>query len=201
MIQSESTYHNWQPLDPEISAEDLTHHLAQAAIPTSEWGRGDAKTVEHLLSEIRNGESQISISPGGRDIRRVVRVAWVDVFHLAADGTVLNLHESRQEYNDGRVRRRNLNASLGEKMQPGEKPVDAATRALQEELGVEEPDTLYFLGESEKTQGASESYPGLPSRYATYSYVATLGAAAFKANGYIEVQPDKTNYYEWLPAS
>lgn len=200
MTRSEISQQNWQPLGSDISAETLRWHLVRADIPVSEWGQGSAKTLEHLLQEIKNGESQISISPDATRIKREVSVAWLDVLHLSANGTVLALREARQEYSDGRVRKRSLDWSLGEKMMPNENPATAAARALQEELGVAEPETLHFLG-SEKTKHTADSYPGLESHYNMHTFVATLDEAAFNPSGYIERQADKTNYYEWEPAN
>jgi len=180
--------------EQQLAIEKLATLLGESGIDTSTWGTGGAKTVAHLYKEICDGESQMSFGPEG--VTRAVRVAWLDVLFFDEQGDVYLLAEDRQEYRDGRVRRRQLSSSLGEKLKPDEDPDEAAVRALSEELGAWSYQSLHAIG-YERTTHTPDSYPGLESTYDTYSYVAVLDSASYKPEGYIEVQADKTNYYTW----
>lgn len=134
---------------------------------------------------------------GSEGITRAVRIVWLDVLYFDKQGDVYQLIEERQEYRDGRTRVRNLGTSLGEKMKPNEDPDDAAIRALAEELDVQAFTSLHTIGH-EQTTHTPDSYPGLKSNYDTYRYVAVLDDEGYNPEGYVEVQPDKTNYYSWM---
>lgn len=179
----------------ELTATKLKVLLELADIDLATWGTGSAKTVDHLLREIDSGESEVTFSPDGTAQRRV-RVAWVDVLHFDANGNVYQLYEDRQEYSDGRVRKRELGSSLGEKFLPSEEPLEAAVRALSEELGITDYASLHSIG-SKQTTHSPDSYPGLESQYDTHSFVAVIEGDAYNPDGYVEVQTDKSNYYSW----
>lgn len=183
------------PIPRGISEQAFVAVLESAGLPLQEWGQGSSKTIEHLLTEVRDGESLIYIGRSGA-IRREVSVVGVDVLHTTASGDVYLLREDRQEYKDGRVRRRQLSTSLGEKIKPDENPVNAAKRSLSEELEVVETIGLYSLG-SEERMRTTDSYPGLASNKIVHSFVAHIPAMSFVPDGYVEKQKDKTNYYSW----
>jgi hypothetical protein len=183
-----------------ISEQAFVAILESAGLPLQDWGQGSSKTVGHLLAEVRDGESLISVGRNG-EIRREVDVVGVDVLHVTAGGDVYLLREDRQVYKkeyqkDKRVRQRNLSTSLGEKIKLGEDPVDAANRSLSEELGVAETTGLYSLGFQE-TIDPTDSYPGLVSQKTLHLFVAQIPAESFVPEGYVEKQGDKTNYYLW----
>lgn len=178
-----------------ISFDELLEMLIDADIPVEAFGIGGAKTVQHLLTEVQDGESLMSIDSEGK-LFREVSVLWLDVLCMREDG-VYALREDRQEFRDGRVKRRNLSSSLGEKLKPGELPQDAVTRALAEEIGFNgEVTELYSLGHEETTR-TPDNYPGLETDYHFHKYLTVIPAQAFCPDGYIEHQSDKTNYYVW----
>lgn len=197
MAHAENSPKSIVTLDSSTTASELESHLNRADIPLVEWGQGAAKTVGHLLHEIHSGESGVSIDSERGTIERTVEVAWIDVLHLAKDGAVYALREARQEYADGRKRfRTTLLASLGEKMLQGEPPETAAFRALNEELGIPEPQSLHFRHTATELH-TPDTYPGLQSEYQNHFFVATVSEESFNPEGYVEVQTDKINYYEW----
>ena len=179
----------------ELTVTKLKALLEWADVDLAAWGSGSAKTVDHLLREIEYGESEVNFSPEGTVTRRV-RVAWVDVLHFDANGNVYQLYEDRQEYVDGRIRKRILDSSLGEKFHPSEEPVEAAIRALSEELGITDYVSLHVIG-SEQTTHSPDSYPGLESQYDTHSFVAVVDDNTYDPHGYVEEQGDKSNFYKW----
>jgi hypothetical protein len=79
--------------------EKLQTLLIQCGAPLEMWGLGKAKTVEHLLKEVEDGESVLSVSENGELVRTVSSV-WLDVFAVDRDGGRWYLREDRQVFND-----------------------------------------------------------------------------------------------------
>lgn len=184
-----------EAISREVSIEELTTILGAAGVPLELWGQGSAKTIEHLHKEIVEGESEVYRDASG-SLRRQVAVTWVDVLYISPSGETFLLKEDRQVFTDGRVRTRTLPGSLMEKRKPGEEAVDAAMRALSEEINIDDPVGLYQIP-TETKPSKTDSYPGLNSSYAVTGFVAEIPHGSYKPEGYIEVQPDKTNYYVW----
>lgn len=173
---------------------ELRDFLVKHGIPLHVWGTGKAKTFEHLLKEISEGEATIELQDDGT-IRRTANGAGIIIFYH--DGVSRwRLKEDRQVFNDGRTRTRTMTSSIGEKLRPNEEPRTAARRALKEELGIEEEIELIDLGPVIKGPVESESYPGTWSISTSYIYEATFPPHLYKPE-YVEVQADKTNYYTW----
>lgn len=172
--------------------------LQTAGVPYDTWGQGVAKTTEHLLDEVRSGETRLSWGPDG-ELVRTVSVVWVDVFGHDNQGRRWHLREDRQVFRDGRERRRQLQTSLGEKMLPDEDIIAATQRALVEELGVVGTSAVEYLG-SEQTVHTPISYPGLESRYDTHVVRIEITSDQFRADGYVEHQADKSTFFVWEPA-
>ena len=85
--------------------------------------------------------------------------------YVDLDGERLKLYEDRQEFVDGRIRRRpNMTTSLGEKLEPGEEPEFSIARALEEELGVTSY-TRFAPIESNTKSSMSPSFPGILSEH------------------------------------
>lgn len=129
---------------------------------------------------------------------RQVSTAALNVTHVK-DGERLVLIEDKQVFTDGRERTRDFDWSIAEKLAPGENPVDAARRALKEELDIQGK-TKFAQGETKEKERTSPSYPGLTSRYTTHYFNVNLNDDQFKPKGYIEQQPDKTTYWVWEKA-
>lgn len=168
-------------------------------IPYEKWGRGEASTIDHLVKQMSDGEATLEILPG-HGLTRVAKGATVDVFYWA-DRVPLYLKEDRQVFIDGRVRHRDLDTSLGEKMRVDEDPLHAAQRTIAEELALDPAVIpLRFIERRTKGPVPSQSFPGLNTYYVMYHFVTFLPRDWFRPEGYVEVQPDKTNYYVWVPA-
>ena len=178
---------------PVLDRPGLARYLARFGVETSDWGRGDTKTVDHLLEEMRNGDSELIVD--GTDLTRRVRHVWVDVFATVQDER-RHLVERRQVFNDGRVRERVLPTSIGEKCKVGENPAEAARRGIVEELAIAAPIKL-IVGMDRQNPIGPPSYPTLRTVYDTYWFVAELDISDFKPEGYVEIQPDKRTYFEW----
>jgi hypothetical protein len=183
-------------LSSDITIDELLEKLVAANIPVEDYGMGAAKTVAHLLFEIRDGESIVSVDAKG-NLLRELSVVCVDVVHKNAEGDVFVLKEDKQVFRNGSERRRNIDTSLGEKMKPGEDPLTAVPRAIKEELGINEGvEAVYFLGFEENTH-IPDVFPGLESSYALHKYAVIISEDSFKPEGYVEHQADKTNFFTW----
>lgn len=184
-----------------MNTDKIMDLLRKHEIPfEQEWGRGDAKTLNHFLKEIASGEAKLKVEKG--------RLVW---FTVSAAVRVLGghrdhlyeLYEEKQVFADGRVRNRKqvLQASLMEKMKQNEDPYVAAVRAVREELGIAE-DIRVILSRrrpfaTDMGPKPSMSYPGLVGKYRMYSYLWLMPCSLFKVKGYVEVQPDKRTYFKW----
>lgn len=135
---------------------ELVLWLHQHNIDTSLWGEGNAKSVIHLWEEISSGEILLLDDPP----RRIVNVVQVVI---RRDRQVLL--EAEQIMENGSRRFRNQPPS--EKFKPGESYQDAASRCLQEELGVT-PEAIRLLPSRYYSRTElldSYSYPGLLTEY------------------------------------
>lgn len=178
------------------SLSDLAAVLGSWCINTSSWGAGAAKTLEHLLAELRSGDSEVLICESGL-VRRVCNI-WVDV-HVDDGDVRRHLVELRQDFADGRTRVRTLPASIGEKAKSGEEPSKAAKRGLKEELGLTSSSYALRAGAPRENPDTAQSYPGLRSEYLTFWFEADLKPAAYEAQGYVEKQRDKQTHFGWEP--
>lgn len=169
--------------------------LKSSNIPVDEFGKKEAKTLEHLLNEVRSGESTLIVDDSS-EIKRILSVLCLDILCEVERGEVFLLSEDRQVFRDGRTRRRNLGSSIGEKLELGENPYEAIARSVQEELGISSVQSVYIVG-SKFHESMSESFPGLISCKELIGGVAVIDQADFNPQGYTEVQADKTNYFVW----
>ena len=172
--------------------------LRKHRIPLATWGTGKAKTFEHLLREITSGEAELIETKQG--LTRRARGAIVAVY-FNHNGSRFFLAEDRQEFKDGRVRTRDLDTSVGEKLAPSEEPVMGARRALTEELGfpTKNVELLTLVPEETRIKGPvpSDSYPGLLTVYVMHPFTVTIPSFLYKPEGYVEHQEDKTSYFVW----
>lgn len=148
---------------PDVrSPEELALWLEQRGVPTNGWSRGQAKSVTDLFQELEAGECELRTSPLKRVLRGVAEL-------LIAQGDAV-LIEARQEFGDGRYRKRGTLPA--EKMRAGEDPLTAARRCVVEELG-RPAGAISSLERVSTRQVAkeSQSYPGLLTEY-TFHQVA-----------------------------
>ena len=145
------------------TVEELTNKLKEYSIPVEEWGTGEAKNVEHLLDEIRGEECNVE-DRGGYLIRSIEFVG-VRIYHKDKDNVTWVLKEDKQEFKDGRVRRRNMPSSVSEKMKFGEDSLISAIRGIKEELGINVEGHQLIKMRDLFYNGGSQSYPGLRTRY------------------------------------
>ena len=179
-----------------MNREELVAMLTENGIDAELYGTGVAKTIDHLLREINCGETTLDVA-NSKLVRRV-RVMQIEVYSETDDGhsiRIWKLRETKQVFKDGRVRVRKLGFSVAEKMLPNEEPKDAVLRALKEELGVTEIISLRPITTEIPEVKESSSYPGLYTHFERYN---TSVLIKHNNDGFIEEQPDKTTYFEWV---
>ncbi|MBU1985065.1 hypothetical protein KJ815_11730 [bacterium] len=178
-----------------MTKQQLLALLHKHAIDVARFGTGSAKMLAHLLAEIADGETLLA-EVDGRLVRRV-SVLGVDVF-ADIDGKHFRLVEDRQIFRDGRERRRKMPTSVSEKLHQGEEVLAAVTRALGEEIGISEFTLLSSTPRTRTETEDSPSYPGILSEYTKYEVDVLIASSAYKAEGYQEIQTDKTTHFVWV---
>jgi hypothetical protein len=181
--------------DEITSEERLRLKLKEYNIPVDQWGTGNAKTVKHLYNEILEKESIIE-EEGGYLVRYIEFVGG-RIYHTDDENQRWVLKEDRQEFKDGRTRRRNMPSSVSEKMKFGEDPTLSAVRGIEEELGIKINESQLIKRRDLNYDGGSTSYPGLKTRYKGHQYTCHLEKEQFDPRGYIEVQEDKSTFFLW----
>lgn len=181
--------------DEITSEERLNSKLKEYNIPVDLWGTGNAKTVNHLYNEILEKESIIEEESGY--LIRYIEFVGIRIYYTDENEHRWVLKEDRQEFKDGRVRRRNMPSSVSEKMKFGEDPIISAVRGIKEELGIEVNNSQLIKRRDLNYDGGSSSYPGLKTRYKGHQYTCYLEREQFDPKGYIEVQEDKSTFFSW----
>jgi hypothetical protein len=181
--------------DEITSEERLKNKLKEYNIPVDLWGTGNAKTIRHLYKEIIENESTLEEESGS--LVRYIEFVGIRIYYRDEEDQLWALKEDRQEFKDGRVRRRNMMSSVSEKMKFGEDPLESAIRGIEEELGVKiSKDQLIKRRDLDYNAGSS-SYPGLKTIYKGHQYTCYLNKEQFDQKGYIEVQEDKSTFFVW----
>lgn len=187
----------WIKLFEEFDSHNLTdlkNYLSKFSIPIDTWGTGKSKTVEHLLDELMGDECHLTEQDD--TLIRSIEFVGVKIFYRNQNSN-WQLKEDRQEFNDGRIRRRNMPSSVSEKMKFGEVPEIAAVRGIKEELGIEISKNQLTKRKDLFYDGGSLSYPGLKTKYKGHQFVCNLEEHQFNPEGYVEVQKDKKTFFVW----
>jgi len=183
--------------NPENLKQELINKLNQFDIPIDKWGKGETKTVKHLLDEIQSGESILIRDNKNKELSRKISFLAIDVLYEDKSGQY-KLVEKKQIFNDGRERVRNLDTSLGEKIKSNEIDIkDVTKRAIFEELGIIGGIKFVDNQKTIKETVDSKSYPGLKSLHTKIHVTIKLKPSQYISKGYKETQKDKTTYFVW----
>lgn len=174
---------------------ELKNILLNFDIPINTWGTGYAKTVDHLYDEIKNEEC--AIFDEGGFLVRYIEFVGIRILYKDKDNNTWILVEDRQEFKDGRTRRRNMPSSVSEKMKFGEDSLVSAIRGIREELDIKIESSQLRKHRPLYYNGGSQSYPGLRSKYKGHQYTCYLDDSQFKIGGYVEIQKDKSTFFKW----
>jgi hypothetical protein len=178
----------------KASFDELRNNLVEHGIPVESWGTGQSKTLKHLYNEIESGEC--SLSDEGEYLTRYIEFVAIKVYYRKEEELYF-LKEDRQEFNDGRIRKRNMPSSVSEKMKSGEDPLVSAIRGIEEELGFRVESSQLSKRKDIVYNGSSVSYPGLTAKYKGHQYICYITDEQFSDSGYIEVQKDKKTFFNW----
>lgn len=178
---------------------ELSNLLSRYNIPFKYWGQGKSKTLNHLLDEIQNKECYLEEK--NENITRYIEFVGVKIYYRNENGETWTLKEDRQEFKDGRIRRREMPNSVSEKMITGEDAALAAARGIKEELGIEIEKNQLTKRQDLFYNGGSLSYPGLKTKYKGHKFICYLNKSQFNEEGYVENQKDKSTYFKWKKLS
>lgn len=170
------------------NVDELILLLNEFHIDYSKW----LKPVTTLFDELQHDDCYLAIVDG--QLKRFVDVMKVKCYYKNNI-----LMEQKQVFTDGTVRSRN-HYHVAEKIQKGESLLDAAVRALDEELQLKMDKNLFVHHKELDTvdsANASPSYVGLTSVYSTYNFNIKLNDDQYNPDGYQEVQTSKTTYFVW----
>jgi len=187
-----------ESIDIPIDFLEFRQYLVSHNVPVEEYGKDGYKTIGHLYTEIKEGETILTEEDGGL-VRRVEFVG-AKVIYKAPEGT-LWLYEAKQVFKDGRTRvRNNMPYSAAEKFKAGEDLNEVLVRGMEEELGIHvDPSQFAFYNKKEVEN--NDDYPGIRSFHIGHEYIVNLNKEQYKPEGYIERQDDKDVYFEWRPIS
>ncbi len=171
--------------------------LNRLGIALNTWGdeTKKTKTVDDLFRDIQAGNSEL-IEEGGQLFRKV-DVAAVDIYYR--EGVISEkLREHSQVFLNGKIiTRPDLEASLLEKILPGEGGVAAVFRALGKWFGISRH--LDLVSQStEKRDEPCKSFPGIMTRFSFSRFDIVFPKDLYKPEGYKKVQKDKTVFFKWV---
>lgn len=169
----------------------LSQMLLENGIDAKYWSRElGTKSIDDLQAELEAGETKLETIAGM--LVRVVRVVAI-VVRVQLGDKLFTLVEDKQIFFTGAVRQRGLK-NIAEKIAGNETPIEAAQRALIEEIGLNFTGEWMFLGEEFQT-ATSPSYPGLNSCYHMFNYQIMLSAADLNELRFAEIRDRKLTLF------
>jgi len=177
--------------------EKWEKRLRETGVPLDLWGKGETKTLNHLVKEISRGVAVMCFDEEREIWVRKLRHVEVEVFYESSEGITYFLKEDRQVFKDGRVRKRGF-SWVAEKVEGNEDCLSGAKRGLKEELGLLSPFASgpEHIGNKMFEQN-SKSYPGLVTEYSIGCFEVYLKPEQFKPEGYVEEQEKLTTFFVW----
>jgi hypothetical protein len=154
---------NLVPAPIGLKVRALGRHLKANSIDPGQFGRGQAKSLQELSTELTSGESSLMVSPQG-DLVRLVDVVLLKLMQ-GESREVLVVTKERHEANT--TEEVGLNRLPGSKRRPDENHFLAAKRVLSRQLHISEDYVKLDEGEIHVVQESkdSPSYPGLRTVY------------------------------------
>ncbi len=170
---------------------NLSQLLLANGIDPQKWSRElGNKRIDDLQAELEAGETKLE--PIAGMLVRVVRVVAI-VIQVRLGDKLFTLVEDKQIFFTGAVRQRGLK-NIAEKIAGTETPIEAAHRALIEEIGLNFTGEWMFMGEEFQTS-TSPSYPGLNSCYHMFNYQIMLSSADLSELRFAEVRDRKLTLF------
>lgn len=173
----------------------LKSYLAENNVDTSGWGKGMAKTFEHLFTELIKGECTLHVE-GGKVFRDVEALS-INIYYK--DEQLIEEYQKMKD--NGRFRRRILDCSVAEKLTKDDKDLPTAVeRALEEELGIKNVthDQVTYVKEVFRVLPNSPDYPNITMNLKLYKFNVELKYEQYHPYGYVEHQEDKDIFFTWI---
>lgn len=179
-------------LPVEMSVWGLTKLLVLFGVKLDDWGIGEARTVEHLFTEIELGESFLRIG-NSEKLERVLSIVKMIIVD-PQKGTLL---EDYQILPDGT--RRDRRRSPSGKISVKETPAVALVREMNEELNLKKEDYSAIFDETRVEEKPSRAYPDLRSIYEIHPVRITLNPHVDINDGYttIDKEDGKKLFFCW----
>jgi len=120
-------------MNGEKSPEFVRYMLREHGIDDTLFGQGEAKTLEHMASEVQSGAARLMLdATEHKKLVRVVDVVLLRLYNTKEHGKLLV--ETGEQFPDGR--RRNIARLPGTKKEPHENSKETAQRILQDTLQI-----------------------------------------------------------------
>lgn len=178
----------------KCSVSDLKELLDQHGIDYNKWSEiQEAKTIEDLQTERDKQECILTVDESG--LIRKTEAIKIKIEYSDESGQLLRLVEDRQEFNNGKFRRRPTSSAVWEKIKPGEDPREEALRGLREELNIDAIN-IEHIGESANAE-PPQDYPGIPTLIEATEFKLQMNNELFLPNGYVENQETKKTFFAW----
>lgn len=176
--------------------DELKKRLKKFNIPLNKWGKGDNKTIGHLLSELKEGETHLEEKDG--NLIRNVNFVGAKIIYIDENNDKWKLVEEKQVFKDGRKRiRGKMPYGMAEKFKMGEDPKNVIIRGMKEELDID-LSKEQFVFYNKINFRLDSDYPGIESYHKGYEFLVVLNKDQYKEEGYKEFQEDKTVYFKWV---
>mmetsp|Transcript_98894 Transcript_98894/g.284035 ORF Transcript_98894/g.284035 Transcript_98894/m.284035 type:complete len:778 (-) Transcript_98894:330-2663(-) len=150
----------------ETSPENIKQMLTNHSIVTENFGKGQAKTFDEFVSEIKQGQARLMLDASKhKNVVRVVDVILLRIGHgSGANKKYLTIQA--EKYADGRMRP-DIYQLAGSKKMPYENGIQAAHRTVSERLNMSDAQVIFdFVGkECFEEDESSPSYPGVQTVY------------------------------------
>jgi NUDIX domain len=174
---------------------NLIQVLLDNSIDTAGWSRDrGTKDLHDLQAEIDCGEAKLESIDG--ILTRVISVVNI-VVNVRLGDKLFILVEDKQIFFTGAIRQRGLK-NLAEKIKPDETPLQAAHRAIHEEIGLNFAGEWLFTG-TKMQQQISPSYPNLNSCYQMFEFQILLLAADLHRLRFTEIHNEKISLFTLEP--
>ena len=183
--------------------DELILFLTKHHIDISLYGVGQAKTVEQLFKEIKEGETYLQLIDDR--LHRCIEIVNIILYDDLSDRYLREKEQQFHPINGRNEYFRSRNSFIAEKMKGGENVNDAINRGLKEEINIDGK-----FGYSLTTVvefDFSVSYPGLMTKYVVNNVVIkinvkdypTINHDSFKITEYLDEKPRLTTTWEWQP--
>jgi hypothetical protein len=175
-------------------------------IATTDFGKGEAKTLEEFNAEIQKGVATLLLDASkyktqSGSVVRVVDLVLLRVSAKSTNGATKYLIKIDEKFPDGRVRK-DLNQLPGTKKEPHESAMQTIQRIVKDRLKITNVKVDFSKKETYEVDSLSPSYPGIRTVYRTEIFDGTITNGMSQIpDGQLWKATDSANYersYSWM---